>query len=133
MDERIKTGKHRGNACFDDVTTIAFCSIEIDQQGRCGERKYLFVRERCARKATVFLANILFIICNIVTYGIIRNKKHRLESAGEKTSCRENMWVKHKTSGSQPTLRFNLLASCLFHAICGGSEDCRFFVLRRRE
>ena len=43
------------------------------------------------------------------------------------------MWVKHKTSGSQPTLRFDLLASCLFHAICGGSEDCRFFVLRRRE
>lgn len=42
------------------------------------------------------------------------------------------MWVKHKTSGSQPTLRFDLLASCLFHAICGGSEDCRFFVLRRR-
>ncbi len=75
MDEGIKTGKHRGNACFDDATTIAFCSIEIDQQGRCGERKYLFVRERCARKATVFLANILFIICNIVTYGIIRNKK----------------------------------------------------------
>ena len=75
MDEGIKTGKHRGNACFDDATTIAFCSIGIDQQGRCGERKYLFVRERCARKATVFLANILFIICNIVTYVIIRNKK----------------------------------------------------------
>ena len=45
MDEGIKTGKYMVNACFDDETPIAFCSIGIDKKGSCGELKYLFVRE----------------------------------------------------------------------------------------